>query len=259
MQQTEYFIERRQYLYAKITKLEAELKHYSEGRLICYQTGKDEHPIIQRYKVLTKDGRQKRTYLSNKNIKEAKELAEKTYKYRLLNDMKNEYESINAYLSHRKPEHHSKMLAPDSPYRNLLCDNDGWEFEDYEKNQNHPEHLIIPAPKGDLVRSKSEAMIAHMLFEHHIPYRYEYVQDIDGISMAPDFTILHPKTSLKYVWEHFGLMDNEAYINSVAYKLPKYVHAGYLPGNNMIMTFEDTRHPLSYMEVEDIVVRYFEA
>ena len=257
MKQTDFFIEQKKQLNSEIRELKTELSHYPEGSIVCYKATKKGSTYIQRYKIQYENGRQKRSFLSKKQLDEAKILAQKAYKYRLLCDKKNELEAINAYLNCRNPETHSQMLSWDSPYKDLLLDNNDWENEEYEKSQNHPEHLIIPAPKGEYVRSKSEAIIAHVLFEHHIPYRYECMKDINGTTMAPDFTILHPRTSSEFIWEHFGLLDNDDYVSSVAYKIPRYIRSGYIPGHNFIMTFEDTKHPLSYIEVEEIVRKYF--
>ena len=63
---------------------------------------------------------------------------------------------------------------------------------------------------------------------------------------------------MEYIWEHFGRADDPHYINTnIAIKIPRYLMSGYLPGYNLIMTFEDSKHPLSYMEVEEIIAKYF--
>ena len=83
------------------------------------------------------------------------------------------------------------------------------------------------------------------------------VHEIHGTNFATDFTIMHPKTGAIILWEHFGLADNPDYQRKIEFKLIKYLKAGYLPGHNMIITFEDSAHPLSFIEIEEIVKKYF--
>jgi hypothetical protein len=194
-------------------------------------------------------------------MREAKLLAQKMYLSRALNDKKNELKCIDFYLKHRKNENYSDMFRTDSPYRELLVVQNSianeWEYAPYEKSTDHPEHLIHPAPKGEMVRSKSEADIAQSLFSHNIPYRYEEIHDIDGHSIATDFTVLHPKTKEIKLWEHLGLSDKTNYQQTVEFKMIHYLRAGYLPGHDLILTFEDKARPFSYLDAEEVVNKYF--
>ena len=253
-----FFTEEKQRLEAEIQELEAQLKKMPAGTLISYKPKeKDTDNYSLWYKETTVNGRKKREYLPKAKEAQARILAEKSFKFRQLCDKKNELESINRYLTHRKEERYSKMLDADSPYRELLINRAGWENEEYEKSEDHPEHLTIPAPKDEYVRSKSEAMIAQALFDKGIPYRYECIHNLDGSRIASDFTILHPKTEKEYIWEHFGLSDNPEYARNISIKLPKYLKEGYLPGYNLILTFENNEHPLSFIKIEEIVQQYF--
>jgi hypothetical protein len=63
---------------------------------------------------------------------------------------------------------------------------------------------------GYMVRSKSEVIIANMLHERGIAYRYEEpLYAPDGTFYLPDFTIMHQGRQL--YWEHWGMMDRESY------------------------------------------------
>lgn len=48
-----------------------------------------------------------------------------------------------------------------------------WIRESYETNPYHPEEKVYPTKKDELVRSKSEVLLADMYYEMGIPYRYE--------------------------------------------------------------------------------------
>ena len=64
---------------------------------------------------------------------------------------------------------------------------------------------------GMKVRSKSEEIIANILFTNHIPFRYEAPLTLNGSTMYPDFTIKNPKNNSYTYWEHLGLMDKKEY------------------------------------------------
>ncbi len=258
MSTTEHFLTRAQVLEKEIRDLESQLKRCPEGKLVCYSYSKKGTVYHSWRKEIIVDNKKKRIYLPKENDEEAKSLAKKNFLTRLLHDKKNELAAVQAYLSRRRPNQYEKMLDQDSPYRELLINAGDWEYQPYEKSNDHPEHLLVKAPKNELVRSKSEAMIAQALFNHQIPYRYEYIHDFGGYPTASDFTILHPKTNEEHIWEHFGLADDPKYINgNIAVKIPRYLMNGYLPGHNFIMTFEDEKHPLSYQDIEEIIQKYF--
>ena len=80
---------------------------------------------------------------------------------------------------------------------------------DYDPN--HPEKLVVPTVTGEMVRSKSEAMILMLLEYSGIPYRYECRLDIDRKAYYPDFTIRHPYTGEIFYWEHVGMLDDPSY------------------------------------------------
>jgi hypothetical protein len=63
-----------------------------------------------------------------------------------------------------------------------------------------------------MVRSKSEVIIANMLFDRDIPFRYEApLYAADGTFYLPDFTITW--NGEDWYWEHLGRLDLEEYRN----------------------------------------------
>jgi ATP-dependent DNA helicase RecQ len=69
---------------------------------------------------------------------------------------------------------------------------------------------IFETRQGELVISKSEAIIANILFDEKINYKYEEKLFYSGKKyILPDFTlIINGKT---YYWEHLGMIGNEEY------------------------------------------------
>lgn len=127
----------------------------------------------------------------------------------------------------------------------------------YEKNTNHPENLIYKGISNTLLRSKSEVLIDMLLRSHKIPFRYECALPLGNSIIYPDFTIRHPHTGNFYYWEHFGMMDNPAYIEKATSKLKLYAKHGITPGIQLITTYETQTHPLDPEIVEKFIEYHF--
>jgi ATP-dependent exoDNAse (exonuclease V) alpha subunit len=90
---------------------------------------------------------------------------------------------------------------------------------------------------NEMVRSKSEVIIANMLFERNIPFRYETpLYSPDGIFYLPDFTVKW--NGEDWYWEHLGMTNNETYRNHWATKLSWYEKNGFK--DRLVTTKEDT-------------------
>ncbi len=113
------------------------------------------------------------------------------------------------------------------------------------------EERVIQVNSRLYVRSKSEALIASVLYEHSIPFRYEEPLVLGNRIYYPDFTIRDPKTGEVFIYEHFGMMDDEDYVQRAIDKLADYVKYGLIPAINLIMTFETKSDPLDVIRIEN--------
>ena len=92
-----------------------------------------------------------------------------------------------------------------------------WENECYEPYQKYQENLKYETDNGELVRSKSEVIIANILAKNkeHLLYKYERPLElmINGQlqTIHPDFTIINVHTGKITYWEHAGRMDDARY------------------------------------------------
>lgn len=129
--------------------------------------------------------------------------------------------------------------------------------DSYEQNPVHPEQCIHKSVSGNLLRSKSEAMIDMYLHLNKIPFRYECGLHLGETILYPDFTIRHPTTNEIYYWEHFGLMNFSAYAQNAYSKLQLYTSYNIIPSIQLITTFETQDHPLNSKVIENIIEQYF--
>ncbi|SNX75093.1 UvrD-like helicase family protein [Cereibacter ovatus] len=90
--------------------------------------------------------------------------------------------------------------------------------------------LIHRTTRGELVRSKSEVIIANLLHALGINYAYEQpLHAQDGSVRYPDFTIEDAETGRRVFLEHLGMMSEPAYRRRWLAKLDWYRSQGVLP------------------------------
>ena len=239
----------------EIRMIQKKLKRYPEGELYCRRNGK----YVKWFN--------NSTYIKKAEHAQAVTLAEKKYYELQLESLLLRQKMIERYeeLNQKNREKLEEMLEENSPYIQLLNENilktskeiREWMSEDYPRNLNYPENLIHKTYAGHMVRSKSEGLIANALFLHKVPYRYENILSLDETSLAPDFTIIHPKTGKIYYWEHFGLVDNPAYAEKAFDKLKIYTKYEIIPSVNLILTYETKKNPLDIETVEKTIEEYF--
>lgn len=107
---------------------------------------------------------------------------------------------------------------------------------------HHSENLIQISSFGLKFRSKSEALIAELLHNAGIPFKYEeklVLEDAYGEKhyYKPDFTFILPD-GRRIIWEHFGRMDLPDYRQKNFKKLAIYHQNGIYPPKNLIITME---------------------
>lgn len=84
------------------------------------------------------------------------------------------------------------------------------------------EHLIHRTARGEMVRSKSEVIIANALAAKGVDYAYERPLTIQGITKYPDFTIEDMESGQTIYWEHCGMLHVPSYRRRWEEKLDWY-------------------------------------
>jgi hypothetical protein len=101
------------------------------------------------------------------------------------------------------------------------------------------EHLIHRTSGGLYVRSKSELIIANLLENEGVPFRYEPVLRgaATGGYRRPDFTFASDSGDT-IVWEHLGMMDRQDYRDGWTTKSAWYATNGFTEPVNLFTTRE---------------------
>ena len=241
----------------QINSLHSQIESLPDGKIICTPNGKG-------YKWYRSDGH-KSVYIPKSERNLAEQLAVKKYLKQIEEDCKQEKIAIDFYLRHHQSSKAEDLLINKPGYQELLSSFfkpqsqiiEDWLKLPFEQNPKYPENKIHKTSSGNMVRSKSEALIDMILYTHKIPFRYECELQVGDYKIYPDFTIMHPKTGKIFYWEHFGKMDDPKYSRNVGDRIQTYVNKGIIPSIDLITTYESLIHPLSLEEVVTIVKEKF--
>ena len=213
------------------------------------------------------EGQKNGKYLSKKtSMSRIRNLAQKDYDQKILTQAQRELEEIEGLLEKYpkctveqvQEEYERGFLDLITP---LVTSDEqyvkAWQETLCPQNDYYTENCIYGTKRGEMVRSKSEVLIADALLYEKIPYHYERAIYIEGIGTChPDFTVLNVRTRQEYIWEHFGMMAEMDYAQGAVKKIQQYQKAGYVLGKNFIATFEDAMHPLTPGQIGIILEEY---
>ena len=122
---------------------------------------------------------------------------------------------------------------------------------------SHPIENPYLTDNGELVRSKSEKILADLFKRLGIPYYYEPKLETDnGKKLYPDFALLCIKTRKTIYWEHFGLTNDGKYASKSLKKLDIYEKNGLYVGKDILFSVESTDIPLDIKQIEKKLKEY---
>lgn len=220
---------------------EKRIRDLPEGTLSVYRkNGKD-------YYLKYENG--VRTYLGNEEAEVVQELKLRKHLFDMSSRIKNNEILMLDFLDKYQdpsPAVVEQNLGPAYQFRqkNLMIAqkrkrDEDWGAQPYKRSDHHPETLTHKTLKGDLVRSKSEVIIANTYFAKGIQYRYEELIEVGNKIYAPDFRVLVPRQNKIKMHEHFGMMNDWEYRQNAMRKIEQYIASGYKPYEDIIFTFDD--------------------
>jgi len=117
--------------------------------------------------------------------------------------------------------------------------------------------LIHKTARGELVRSKSEVIIADALFGSDIHYEYEKELDLgdDGIK-SPDFTIADAESGTIFYWEHCGMIGNDECRRRWERKCEIYKKHGIFENENLIVTYDSDIGSIDSQAIRNLIKKH---
>ncbi len=205
------------------------------------------------------------SYIKKKDLGQAIAIAQRDYDRQLLGRVERRIALMEKFIeeyAYMKPEGVFDML---NPYRkelvspHIVSDEEyvkQWLMVEYQGKHFDEGISSIITENGERVRSKSEKIIADKLYAMGIPYRYEYPITLsNGIRVYPDFTILKMPERKEVYLEHFGLLDDEGYLETTMRKLNSYSENRIFLGDNLLITYETSRYPLNTKMLDGMLQR----
>lgn len=205
----------------------------------------------------------KREYIKNMDLAGA--LANRDYAKQILKAATHELDQINSLLNvyHANTVEdcfnnlHSGRKCLVSP---LVLDDDEyaklWSASRNPIQNTYPKNTPMLTENNEVVRSKSEKIIADKLNIIGIPYKYEEAITLEGTIKFPDFTVLNKRNRKVYYWEHFGMIDKPGYLEKALAKAETYLRNNIILGKNLIISFETSKQPLSVQHIDLLIREY---
>jgi hypothetical protein len=193
--------------------------------------------------------KRKESYIRKDNTRLLTSLGNRIYCELLIPALKSEIQTIRQFLEQYDPACKTAAFTSlpteiQSPINPLaltdeqVCAN--WEHAPYDRSSYPMPAGAYKTKRGEYVRSRAEYIIANMLYDLHIPYRYECAFYLaDGSVVYPDFTIMHPVTHELYYIEFFGKMDEEEYAAINFNKIRNYAMTKEFPRFLLIFDHRD--------------------
>ena len=244
-----------------IREVEERLKN-SEGAETFHLNVSTKNDTFRYYKI-NDDGSQ--TYIKRRDLGKVRRAVQREYDEKVYAEMSAAKGRIERFLRNYNPENikgiYSNMgearralvqpiTMPDEEYINKWC-------KRHPGNQNpYPNESGYYTERGELVRSKSEKILADMLYRNGIPYSYEPGLTLNkGGKIYPDFALLDVKRRKTIYWEHFGMITKADYAVDGFEKLRKYEASGFVLGEDVIITTESSEMPLDIRGIERMIKR----
>jgi len=251
-----------------VTSAKQRLVNVPEGTLrVRMWNGKTEYYYRNSKSENIKESRDNGRYLTKKEESLAKGIAQRDYDRAVVNRAKDRISIIEKFLKIYEKTSLKQLYQDTVPGRRnlieavILSDEEyvrQWQSVDYRGKAFFDDDIEIITERGERVRSKSEKIIADKLFALGIPYRYEYPLTLSGeVKLYPDFTILKLPEREEVYLEHFGMMDDMEYVDSVLYKLNTYEKNKIYLGVNLFITHETSKNPLNTRALDAMLKKLF--
>ncbi len=207
-----------------------------------------------------KEGTEKEVYLPAYEKEKIKLLVQRDYDEKIYKELKNMRKRLEKFNSNydvgRIDEMYEKLrdgrkmlINPIKPTEDMLINN--WYASIHSDTNSYEKKYEFLTMRGELVRSKSEKIIADFFHSNGIPYVYEPEFILkSGKAKYPDFATLNVKNNKTIYWEHLGKADDEVYAVRNLLKLMDYEESGLIIGENLIITIETRERPLDVRTVK---------
>ena len=249
-------------LHKLLSQTQKRLKKAPEGSI---QVQNRKSGVYFIHRSVDSDGSECISYIKKSDAKTISALTDKKYCLALEKVLKEEIyasdagkifdETLKFRVYDNLPEGLKAYVTPLCKSPEYICKE--WQSEPFASN---PYDFDIKSEmisiRGERVRSRAECIIADHLNSFGLAYRYEAAYyTIDGSTLYPDFTIMHPETNELYYLEYWGLMGDMDYVDHFVSKMNRYLKSGM--GSHLISIFENDANPFDTKLLDAVIKEYF--
>ena len=242
-----------------LVRTENRMKSFPDGRLKIRHIGKNTY-----YYYVGEESKERLLNKTNGSL--ITELLQKDYLQKVIKSITEELKTLDKMKSmcvdlvaedvyDNLSEDRKYSVKPIIPTDEQLVSR--WLAEPYTPKPISEDVPIFETKKGERVRSKSEMIIANMLYDNGIPYKYECPLFVGGEKIHPDFTILRLSDRKIIYYEHCGRMGDPGYVEDMVERSRKYTLAGICQGDSLFYTFESAKFPLDVRVVSEMIEKNF--
>ncbi|MFL8951934.1 hypothetical protein ACWOAQ_02920 [Helcococcus kunzii] len=205
-------------------------------------------------------------FIPKKDIELAKVLCKKSYYEKLKKiitkqmnylkyfPMRYNYKNIENVYNNLAPERKALINPIEPSLEQFIME---WKNKYFTPLSFRKEEKQFITNNKELVRSKSEKILADLFSSYNLIYKYECPLFLDKYDpIYPDFTFICPYTKREIYWEHFGMMDNPEYAIKAIEKIRYYAKHEILLGDRLFVSFETIKKPLDVDTVKKTIKRF---
>lgn len=204
-------------------------------------------------------------YISGKEIKLIKRIMQRDYELAINKRLKDMQNKLQKFLKGYDVDSIERIFVDMNSGRKILVTpfietSENYIQSWYEENpgmQNpFSDDGVFLTNRGELVRSKSEKIIADALDKYNVPYQYEPMLELGHSTVYPDFITLNVRKRQTMYWEHLGIVSDLEYASKNFMKIQQYEKNGYMVGRDLICTMESVDMPLEVKNVEQKIKEF---
>lgn len=244
-----------------IEKKKEQLKNVPEGRLraTCIEG-------IDRYYHCMPGEARNGVYLHKDRQGLAMALAQKAYDEQVLAAAEKECRALHRYLGNlpkvivedvyeKYSSSRKKVVVPVIETDEAFLER--WLHQPRPNVQSRREHPVVVTDQGKELDSKAELVLSMQFQKKGVHFLQQFPIVLKGRgTIYVDFKVLNLRTRKEYVWEHLGMLDSAEYRRHSLPRLNDLILNGYIPGVNLILTWESEESKLDMRAVDKLINAY---
>lgn len=175
---------------------------------------------------------------------------------RIANERKTLKEQLNNLLEDWKNEHSGSLAQISGEYKIIRPQGNPFNMDLWNSMSNNQCSVEIKHPyiyNGIKMRSQFETVIASILDDMHIEYKYDARLDLRKGTVYPDFSIPFPEYDRCGFLEYLGALSDFGYVSDNMDKIDNYISSGLYINRDVILIPGDKYYRPDYETIKELI------